>query len=65
MSDAKKCDRCGNYYVEGVTYPVVSLTSGTSKQISVIGSIYYDCDLCQNCWHSFESWWKNVKGEEK
>ena len=56
--DAKRCDRCGNYYSEEVGYPTVNLVGNIKKQINAIGNVCYDCDLCQNCWNDFEKWWE-------
>lgn len=56
--DAKKCDRCGNYYSDDIAKPTVQLTGKITKQINYIGNDCYDCDLCDDCWNKFSEWWE-------
>lgn len=60
MANAKKCDRCGAFYLtEEVSFPLVPI-EGKQRQITTIGNSYYDVDLCPACWENFEKWWKEV-----
>ena len=58
MADAKQCDRCGKYYSEVTSYPVVKLADGHTKQITCVGNNIRDCDLCTDCWNRFGEWWE-------
>ena len=57
MADAKKCDRCGKYYSNPISYPVINLVDESEMQIWDIGNNRDTVDLCPSCWDSFEKWW--------
>lgn len=62
--NAKKCDRCGKYYVtdgERVYYDGESITvfSNIGKKVSDSKAAY---DLCNDCTKSFENWMKQDNG---
>ena len=50
MADAKKCDRCGKYYMDGEKrYTVDSFHVGYIKLMSVNGNHIDTYDLCDDC----------------
>lgn len=67
MANAKKCDRCGNYYDANTKY---SLTSRHICGLSTLKSYGFgyeatqcdEYDLCDMCLESFYDW---LKGENK
>ena len=63
--DAKKCDRCGEFYTEQATYPVVTITRGKTRQVNDIGNSLYSMDLCPECWKSFGEWWGKTNDRSK
>ena len=50
MSKARKCDRCGEFYIEPVFIRVVANPK--------VHNAYFD--LCTNCWNSYVQWFENV-----
>ena len=50
--DAKKCDRCGDYYVPAI---------GWSYRIEKHEIPVERVDLCNNCMYAFEEWMKGGK----
>lgn len=60
MANAKKCDRCGKYYMGNPGYPTVALTCDMTRTINEIGNSVYSADLCPECWKSFAEWWEMV-----
>lgn len=63
--DAKKCDRCGNYYDDTISHPVVPCCEDRMKQINEIGNQYFSADMCQDCWDSFGDWWREEAENER
>lgn len=64
--DAKKCDRCGNFYTETEPNALQSLLTGLleyhpmiAKQMLIEGVI----DLCPECSRDLTKW-LNMKGEK-
>lgn len=58
MSDAKKCDRCGKFYIEiddpGLTYSV------TRSYYNLDSNVRHDRrDLCPTCGEEFYNWLRN------
>ena len=50
MADAKKCDRCGKYYMDGEKrYTVDSFPVGCIKLMSVSEDCIDYYDLCDDC----------------
>lgn len=60
MSEAKRCDRCGNYYQLDIS----------NEEDNVVGVMVldkygrgpYKYDLCRECRKQFNDWWN--EGEE-
>lgn len=75
MANAKKCDRCGNYYDANAKYAVGSVLCNTNyiSGISTLKSIDVSCvkepdtiyDLCDKCLESFYDWFECDKKEHK
>lgn len=69
MADAKKCDRCGNYYQEREMNAIESLAK-------IVGETYYPnaygavraiervVDLCPGCSKSLRQWLSMKEGAE-
>ena len=53
MSDAKKCDRCGEYYVPNNKSRVIQ-----EYYASGIGRTRNGGDVCPICAAKFEKWWR-------
>ena len=60
MANAKKCDRCGKFYVSDFK-TCVSLTTYDNMQRAVgfDCGLLPDLDLCPDCVESFKQWWAN------
>ena len=65
MANAKKCDRCGNYYDANTKYEIPSyLDTRYAIGISTLVSFDFNCetepgisyDLCDKCLESFYNW---------
>ena len=54
--DVKRCDRCGQFYVEPKTIGISVVLNARERQINYIGNTYSHCDLCQDCWDRFRKW---------
>lgn len=69
MADAKKCDRCGKYYMPSVSVksPLevlaesLSVASGSREEMK--NAIGKACDLCPDCMNSFERWFDMEEGD--
>ena len=65
MANAKKCDRCGDYYDANTKYEIPSyLNTRHAIGISTLVSCNFSCptepgisyDLCDKCLESFYNW---------
>lgn len=53
MTDAKKCDRCGEYYVPNHESRVI-----LEYNASGVGRTRNGGDVCPICAAKFEKWWR-------
>lgn len=58
MTDAKKCDRCGEYYAPSNKSKIVQ-----EYNASGIGMTRNGGDVCQTCAAKFEKWWRKKRKE--
>lgn len=65
MANAKKCDRCENYYSgDGVIngyYSQIETIDNKTRLITISSSMYGDLDICPKCRESLSYWWKFVR----
>lgn len=64
MANAKKCDRCGSFYIENETIPseyVVNSILGGVNTVTVKGNSDEHFDLCDSC---LEKLFKFLNNEE-
>lgn len=62
--DAKKCDRCGNFYLSSdIEYPLIN-AGDTKRQATTIGNSFFAVDMCPSCWNEFAKWWENKECQE-
>jgi hypothetical protein len=68
MSDAKKCDRCGDFFVMAPTVQFGTISSNTIKinkngcrSSARIGKF----DLCRRCDEAFTNFMSNISNEVK
>lgn len=58
MADAKKCDRCGNYYDKNEKHETFGRVSGSKlsgiRTVDRSGHMDKDFDLCDTCIGSFK-----------
>ena len=61
MANAKKCDRCGNFYsgVEMSTgyYSQIETADGNKRYITISSNANGELDLCPKCRESLRYWW--------
>ena len=62
MANAKKCDRCGNFYTLPLDSIYVKTVNGDPTVVS-IGNNHNGLDLCEDCRVSFIDWWTDGKKE--
>ena len=65
MANAKKCDRCGNFY-SGVDltsnyYSEIETVDGHPRYITISSNSHGDLDICPKCRESLCYWWKFVR----
>lgn len=67
MAEAKKCDRCGRLY-EIRENNIVLDVAKSIERLCVFDPIRDNCekfdsrfDVCNECLHSFKTWWKEGK----
>ena len=70
--NAKKCDRCGEFF-QNTTTTVAEELSAAAKQLfesnenyrirMLISSVAVNVDLCKNCSDSLKSWFKDGGNE--
>ena len=69
--NAKKCDRCGNFYINGTAD--VGVTNVNHLYLKVYDLKVYvntsakdkDIDLCPECRHDLDEWFNKFKKEEE
>lgn len=67
MAEAKKCDRCGRLYEIKESNVFLDLAENVTRLL-VYDSVRDACDkfdsnfdVCDECFHSFKTWWKEEK----
>ena len=61
--DAKRCDRCGKFYIhlsETNGCRFCSIVENRERVVSAIGNSCNDFDICPDCWESFKKWMENT-----
>ena len=61
--NAKKCDRCGEYYIESSKCGFLHFTAGAPTAIFV--GLRVEKDLCPSCYEEFKNWMYQKKEREK
>jgi len=59
MSNALKCDRCGELYECDHLAEITTSDGVTRTRMKIVNS-HYAIDLCEKCCRSFEEWWSNL-----
>ena len=68
MANAKKCDRCGNFFVIAPSVTYGNIKTGTKKMLKngVIDITHADeFDICSKCNDAFKKFMSNESTEEK
>ena len=67
MADAKRCDRCGQFYIyssETHGCKFYSAVENRERLITSIGNNYTDFDICPECWAKFREFMENKPWQE-
>lgn len=64
--NAKKCDRCGNFYINGSMSIDIGITNVNHLYLReyMQTSKDKDIDLCPECRHELDEWFNKFKKEE-
>lgn len=60
MTDAKMCDRCGEFYKSlppGYTQREYKITRDKNNSGLAADEAFIEVDLCNSCYESFEEWY--------
>jgi hypothetical protein len=57
MSDAKKCDRCGEFY-EQITTRKYQLRANVNQSSTTPSTDYQTRDLCSECYDGLTEWFE-------
>jgi hypothetical protein len=61
---AKKCDRCGNFYLLDDWDFWMNVTTSNGNRESVYVTNPDGIAICQDCQKSFVEWWSNIQNKE-